>query len=304
MSLRAPMLRPRGFTLLEVLIASVIAAAFLSGLFAAFSQVLRASDRAEIVMTAVANGRSGLDAMAVEIKQVNAFAGNFFFRCVDNFAPLVDAAGARYGDGIDQDGDGQADEEIADALDNDLDWTAADDVHAEIVPGLFERPEFVGEPDLGDTRVDEDVMFDGDAITFALRNGDEMVYQLGQFEGRDHVLIRRLRRAVPIVIDPSGFIDEEAPLAEGVMSFNVLAYQPNAAQPRRYWRTGWRSEGLEAISLPPFLPMPSTVLLTLQMYADQKPIETYIPGEPIQVEIISTVVAIEQIINDSRYPRP
>ncbi len=294
-------LNRRAFTLTEVLMASAVAAVFLSGLLAAFIQVLRTTDRTKAIATAVANGRVALDTMATELKQANYVTGASFFRGVDNFG--VDPTAARFGNAMDEDADGAIDEEVINGLDDDGDWSAASDRHASVGSGS-ERPAYVGVADLGDAGVDEDCLFERDYITFSIvpSPGDvaprsvEITFSLGTYDGREHMLLKTTRTPAA---DPNGTV-EVAPLAEGVLSFSALYWMPNGSD--NTWVTSWDSNGPEAIE-PPGLRLPGSVHLTLQVYADTKPIDMYRPGEPVKVETLSTVVNIEQIINDSRFPR-
>jgi len=302
---RAAAAAPRAFTVLEVLIAVVVSSAFLAGLLAAFVQVLQGADRAGAVMRAIANGRTALDAMGKEIKQANYFPGQFYFQGINNFNQPLNSDGKPYGDGIDNDQDGKVDEERPDALDDDVDWAVEDDRHAVITGSIRERAAFVGQADLGDAHVDQDVVFGGDLIQF-VRYADptdpteddvEIAFYLGTYEERDHVLLKRTRTppAGP------GVVETLAPLAEGVLGFNALYWQPNG--PQHYWHEFWDSNGPQTL-LPPKLRLPAAVDLTVYMYADDRPIERYRPGEPCRVETVSTVATIEQVIQDVRYPRP
>ncbi|MCX7011089.1 MAG: prepilin-type N-terminal cleavage/methylation domain-containing protein [Candidatus Sumerlaeota bacterium] len=297
--------RRRGLTLLEVLIAVAVASAFIAGLLAAFVQVLSASNRAETTMRSLANGRTALDAMAVAIKQANYFPGKFYFQGRNNYSQPLDAGGLPYGDAIDNDGDGRVDEERRNALDDDGDWTSQDDRHAAFSSGQTERAAFVGRPDLGDAHVDEDNVFDGDLIEF-VQYADpadpnpvdkDVAFSIGSFEGRDHVLLQRT--LIP-AYGPNPTV-EIAPLAEGVLGFNALYWQPNGTD--HYWLEAWDSSGPEALP-PPGLRLPAAVVLSLDLYADSRPIEGWRPGQPARVETVSTVVNIEQVIQDSLYPRP
>ncbi len=298
--------RRRGFSMTEVLMAIAIVSIFVSGMIAVFVQVTRTADQSQAVTKAVSNARAALDMMALDIKQAN-YGGSFPGRFVafDNPTPLVTAGGARYGDGQDNDQDGKIDEETSNALDDDADWTTESDRHALISPGRFERATFRGVADLGDAKVDEDCQFESDILGLRIypKPGDtaardiEMIYSLGSFEGRDHVLLKTVR-------DPASAqntVKEVAPLAENVLSFSATYWNPNSDKP--YWVTSWDSQGSMATA-EPGLPLPSSVYLQLQVYADSRPIDQYHPGDPVKVETVSTIVNIEQIIHDPRYRRP
>jgi len=291
--------------LTEVMMATAVGAIFLTGLIAAFVQVLKTTNRTEAVNTAVANGRVALDSMGVELKQANYVSGMGLFYGPDNPTPLVTASGDRYGNAVDDDLDGLVDEEIMDGVDNDGDWTDGADRHALVAAGVPERAAFVGQADLGDAQVDEDCAFESDQVTFWIvpSPGDpaprnvEVTFSLGSFEGRDHVLLKTTRTPPN---DPNATV-EIAPLAENVLSFNALYWMPNGSS--NYWLSSWNSNGAEA-TLAPGLRLPAAIHLCLQVYADERPIEMWRPGEPVKVETLSTVVTVEQIINDSRFPRP
>ena len=292
-------------TLLEMLVSLSIISLFLIGTLSAFVQILNATDRAQSSMQAVAMGRTALDSIAVEIKQANFFPGSFLFEGVNNRTPPLTPSGSSYGDGIDNDNDGRIDEERMNGIDDDGDWTLESDRHIQVSALQTERADFVGLPDIGDAHVDEDPEFDGDWIRF-VQFADpadpnpvdrEIVYSVGEFNGVSNVLTQTIRRPA-LAADAD---EEVSPLAQNVLGFNALYWQPNGAT--REWRESWDSSGVEALT-PPGIRLPAAVHLTLQIYADSKPFSTYVPGDPIEVKTLTTIVTIEQVINDSRYPRP
>ena len=136
--------------MLELLVAMAVIAAFLSGVIAAFIQILKASERAEATVDAVNNARAALETMANDIKSASIDPSQI----PQHFFGIDARLGS--GDGIDNDRDGLIDEEIFNGLDDDGDWSLADDNHA-IINGFIERSAFVGVPDLGDFRVDEEI---------------------------------------------------------------------------------------------------------------------------------------------------
>lgn len=292
-------------TLLEMLASLTIISLFLTGTLSAFVQILKATDQAQASMEAVAMGRTALDSIAVEIKQANFFPGSFLFEGVNNRTPPLTPSGASYGDGVDNDSDGQIDEERMNGIDDDGDWTLASDRHIQVSAFQTERADFVGLPDIGDAQVDEDPLFEGDWIRFIqfadpsdpLPEDREIIYSLGQFDGIDNVLLQTIRRPA---LSPNA-VEEISPLAQNVLSFNALYWQPNGAT--REWLESWDSSGVEALT-PPGIRLPAAVRLTLHIYADPKPFSSYVPGEPIRVQTLTTIITIEQVINDSRYPRP
>jgi prepilin-type N-terminal cleavage/methylation domain-containing protein len=285
----------RGFTLVEVLVAILIALAFMAGALAAFIQILRASDMAEAEMAAIANGRVALDALAIEVKQANYIPGSFHFVATNNHLAN--------GDAIDNDRDGAVDEELPDGQDDDGDWTAGDDRHAQISGASYERVEFRGIADLGDERVDEDTVFDSDELEFdilpdpadPLPRYVRVRFYIGTWEGRDHVLLKDTSDLI------SGLPAETSPLAEGVLSFNALYWQANQAVP--YWIEDWDSAN-PAYVFGMLLPMPAAVYLSLHVYADDRPIDNWSLGQPARIAHLSTVVNVEQTIHDPRFLRP
>jgi len=282
-------------TLVEVMLALAIAAAFLSGVFAAFIQILDVTDEAQARMEAVNNGRAALEVMAIDIKaaSLDTTHGEHEFLGVNRRLP--------YGDGIDNDGDGLIDEESPNALDDDGDWTLADDNHA-IIGTTAERWYTIGEADLGDFHVDEDCLFDNDSLQFRIfpdplsssgRN-ERISYEIGSYDGEANVLIRRTASFL------SGGVQAEevsSPLAFNVLSLNFLYMDPNSVPPQwvEVWDAGNADEFPE-----PGIEIPVTVAITVTVYAGTDPLEQFSPGDPIPTISLSTMVNIEQILNDPR----
>jgi type II secretory pathway pseudopilin PulG len=286
-------------TLLEILVAVAIAMAFMGGVVAAFIQILRATNLTEVKLEAFNNARAALEMMAIDIKASR----------IDPRQPMQHFVGEdyllAYGNGLDDDEDGAIDEELFNGRDDDYtgpDWDPTrDDRHAE-AGGLFERQFFVSDADLGDSHVDEDCKFDLDRLTFRifpdpndpLSRDDLITFELGTFEGEQHVLLRR------IVHNPSSpnSTVEVAPLAFNVMSLYLLYWDPNRIPPD--WTTAWNSFDAPRFAQPA-IELPISVFLAVTVYADTKPIEQYKPGNPIQTITLQTVVNIEQVLKDQRY---
>ncbi|GAB4321710.1 MAG: hypothetical protein Kow0059_16500 [Candidatus Sumerlaeia bacterium] len=292
--------RAKAMTLVEVMVAVAVALAFLSGVMAAFIQISKSAERAEVEQDAVQRARAAVERMAIDIKQAR-MNPNFPIQLFNGINAVFP-----YGDGKDNDGDGAIDEERRNALDDDNDWTIGDDRH-QFVAGTAERQDYLGAPDLGDARVDEDCRFDQDVLEFRIYpdprvagSRDEIVrYELGTFDGERGVLIRTLTR------NP-GAPDEETfrePLAFGVLSLDFLYFNPNVgpgAVP--YWVESW--DASTVFNQPdPRLPYPVAVFVSITVYADTRPFEHYKPGEAVDTLTLSTVVNIEQVLKDARWQR-
>ena len=291
----------KGMTFLELMVAVAIAMAFMVGVVAAFIQIMQATNLAEAKLEAVNNARAALELMAIDIKAARIDPRQSLQHFVGENYNLA------YGNGLDDDGDGgPPDEEIFNGRDDDLtgpDWnvTRGDDRHA-VAGGLIERPFYFNSPDLGDGHVDEDCKFDVDRLTFRIfpdpttpiTRDDLITFEVGTFEGEEHVLMRR------IVHDPSlpNRIVKKEPLAFNVMSLNLLYWDPNRIPPD--WSTSWNSFRAPNF-VQPAIELPVAVFIAVTVYADTKPIEHYKPGDPIQTITLQTVVNIEQVLKDQRY---
>jgi prepilin-type N-terminal cleavage/methylation domain-containing protein len=291
----------RAFTFLEILIALAIAAAFLSGVYAVFIQISKARAASEARMDAVRNGRAAISTMADDLKSSNQLAGNYLF--------LGTHHNLSYGDGIDNDGDGQIDEEIVDGILNDAanPFNASrDDRHAQI--GSFrERPLFVDKPDLGDAGVDVDAVFGRDELTFRIYPQTPtpslpfktITFSVEDFEGQPNVLVRRS----VIERSPDPPIIAEAPLAFGVLGLDLLYWNPNASPDSQGWAATWDSNQLTGQG-PFVIPLPAAVYIRLTLSADTRPIQALDPGRPVETMILETTVDIEQVIHSALYQRP
>ena len=283
-----------GWSLVEVLVALAVISIFLVGVFGAFIQILRASDRSERMIEAYQNARTAVETIAIYVKAARIQPG-----LTPHFLGINRPTSS--GDRVDNDKDGRVDEELVNGRDDDGDWVAArDDRHAQIGQ-LFERPRFVGVPDLGDGHVDEDCVFNFDQLAFTIfpdpgTAGSQIQvtsYSIGTWEGENNVLLQQAQRN----FGPGG-APEIAPLAYNVVSLNFLYWDANISQP--YWVTQWNA----ASPTPqpgPGLELPAAVYILVTVYAGQKPLDQVGPTEPLETVSAGTVVDIESVIHDPRY---
>jgi prepilin-type N-terminal cleavage/methylation domain-containing protein len=283
-----------GWSLVELLVALAVISIFLTGVFGAFIQILRASDRSERMTEAYQNARAAVETMAIFIKASRLVAGD----------PALHFSGINgptsSGDRADNDKDGRVDEERPNGYDDDGDWVAAsDDRHARIGQ-LFERPRFVGVPDFGDGHVDEDCVFNLDQLgltTFpnpAIPGSQSEVttFSIGSWEGENNVLLQQIYR----VGSPTG-LPETAPLAYNVVSLNFLYWDPNLAQPT--WLEQWDARARPRPG--PGIELPASVYISVTVYAGAKPLDQVGPNEPLETMTASTIVDIEAVLHDPRY---
>lgn len=290
----------RAVSLIELMVAVAISLAFLGGVAMAFIQISKAADRAESQQDAIARARAAIERISIDVKQARInpnFPVQFF---------IGESVALTYGNGKDDDGDGAIDEEVIDGLDNDGDWTPADDRHA-VVNGTAERQNWMGTPDLGDGSVDEDFRFNQDTLEFRIypdpripTSRDEIVrYEIGTFDGEDNVLMRTLVR------NPGDLTEEtfSEPLAFQVLSLDFLYWNPNVeVDGVPYWVTTW--DATTTLTGPdPRMPYPIAVYISVTVYADTRPFETYNAGEVVDTLTVNTVVNIEQMLKDTRWQR-
>lgn len=306
----------RALTIVELLVAMAVAGVFFVSVLMAFSQILRAGEQAEAQVAANNQARAALLYLARDIEQVRR----------DTSTPqqflLLENRTFSYGDGRDNDGDGVVDEEVLDGRDNDGDWTLAHDRHARI--GSYrERPEFLGIPDLGDLKVDEDCKFGNDRLTLRIppdplsgyTRNEKIIYEIGGYEGQDHVLLRT------VITDPDtpSAVSITEPLAFNVLAFDVLVWNCNAdsedaaGRPRPYWTSEWDarmrifpfSKPYNAPDgVPPF-EFPASVRAQITVYSGRIDLPSlgWTPGEPIETLTMSTIINVEAILKDLRYER-
>lgn len=319
---RRQVARNKGLTLIEALTAVTITLIFVGGVAAAFIQIVRAADEAEASVRAHSAARGAVDRIATDLRalQLDANRENRRLRLVNR--PLA------YGDNIDHDGSGSINPEHVDGRDTDGNWSPVDDRHAQIGP-YFERPNFVGVPDLGDVSVDDNVRFSADEITWleAGTNGQTWVgYRLDTFDGEPHVLVRTIRQGNnPEVVEPVVF---------DVVSLDILAWDANAEirdftnfEPIvPYWVEEWDSEILISDPdrfipgvNPPFFPdgqpivqvepfyIPPSFYIRVTVNAEPSPLRD-IPSSDwpqgnrsLRTVSVSTVVNVESVIQGQLY---
>jgi hypothetical protein len=293
-----------------MLISMAIALTFLSALYTSFIQLMRASDAMRARVEAMRHGRAAILTLTDEFRAISRSGADYLLVGVSEKLT--------HGDGRDNDEDGSVDEEAVTGRDDDGDYNSlTDDNHAFIstpVLGLdlFERFNFLLVDDLGDFKVDEDVVFGNDTLQFQLfppaidasLTSATISYGLGSLDGRSHVLLRTAK-----VEDGGGTTTTLAPLAFGVLGLDFLYWDPNrdhsAVDPhdRPYWVMDWDSRDSGSFD-PPGLPLPASIYVRLTLYADRRPLASYQAGEPVDTLILQTVVNLEDIIGDATYPRP
>lgn len=308
----------RALTLVEIMVALAVSMILIAIVAAAFIQIIRSSDEAESVVRAHSSGRSGVEAIARDLRRLQLDADFSFQQLVLIDRPLT------YGDNVDNDDDGSVDEEVFDGRDNDGDWTNASDRHATI--GAFtERANFVGIPDYGDEHVDEDCRFSADELTFILPAGADgigsprkrVTYRLGSFDGEDHVLLRIVEENPTLIPGSQPVVVE--PLLFEVVSLDILAWNPNdnTSSPvagSGYWEESWNSAVMEypAVeplnapdeTVPPFR-LPASFLIRVTMSAERVPLSEIagwpLGNRPLRVVSMTTVVNVEQTIENAVY---
>ena len=287
-----------GVSMIEMLVALAVAGVFLAGVLEAFVSIIRASDMAETQLEAVANARTALERMSVDIKAAR----------IDPRRPIQTFHGIHtdlsYGDGIDNDEDGRVDEEVHNGEDDDVDYQVMnDDLHESLGGGFIERPVLVNMADLGDRHVDEDCRFSADTlefITFPDPNNpgyreQTISYEVTTFDGQPNVLVRRVTYNPH---DPQNIRTEVDPIAFNVLSLSLLYWDPNRIPMN--WVTSWDS--LYAPFFPdPQIELPVAVHISVTVYAGSAPFNEYKPGQRAETVTLETTVNIEQVLKDERY---
>ncbi|MCE5229203.1 prepilin-type N-terminal cleavage/methylation domain-containing protein [bacterium] len=310
-----PITNPRrhGFSLVELLIAMTIALVFLSGIFMTYFQIMRTRDEAERRLDAMRNGRAAITTLSMELKALN----RDYNPGIDDILLVARRDILDHGDRIDNDGDGTIDEEIVDGLDDDLTsgTVLTNDRHA-LLGTVRERPMYVGRTDLDDAGVDEDIKFGQSLMTFRIFPttpspsliSKTITYAIANYDGQANVLVRQtiIERAVG---EPDVTV---APLAFGVLGFDVLYWNPNEAPANQYWVDRWDSSAADpahpASSTPaalfPPLGLPAGIYVRLTLMADRHGDRAVANNQPVQTISMETIINIEQTIGDARYPRP
>lgn len=305
--------RRRGFSLMELLIAVAITLTFMSGIYMTYIQVLRTHDEAERRLESMRNGRAALTTLSTEFKALNRASNPGF----DDILLIARRDVLDHGDRNDNDRDGAVDEEIVNGLDDDATsgTVMTNDRHA-LIGAVYERPMYVGHADLGDANVDEDIRFGHSFMTFRIfpaTPSPELVsktitYAIANYDGQNNVLVRQtiIERSAgePLVT--------VAPLAFGVLGFDVLYWNPNEAPANQYWVDRWDSSAADPAhpsatqpaTLQPPLGLPASIYVRLTMMADRHGAELLAANRPVQTLNLETMIDIEQTIGDARYPRP
>lgn len=295
--------RAAGYTLLEILVAVTVTMVFIGGVYTTFFQISKGHHEAEVRMEAMRNGRAALATMTDEIKGATSKGATGQFR--GTFAVLP------YGDAIDNDGDGAVDEEIVNGV---LDTTASTtgtqsvDRHASLGGTLLERPNGVDKADLGDTEVDIDAKFGRDSLVFEILpkvptpfvTSKRVTYAITEYEGQANVLVRQTE--IFQVGNTTPAITRE-PLAFGVAALDLLYWNPNAQPADQGWVTRWDASQADTFAAPQ-LTLPATVYIRLTLFADVRPPEALLAGQPVRVITVETIVNIEEIIKSAQFPRP
>jgi type II secretory pathway pseudopilin PulG len=297
--------------MIEMLIAVAIVSIFLSGIYATYIQVAKVNQQATAQLEALRNGRSALQSLSDELKSLNDIGGNGLL-----IGP--DVPPRAFGDGIDNDGDGRTDEEIVNGIDDDPTSPPtpiiATDRHAFLNPAntLRERPRGIAVSDLGDANVDEDARFGQDFLIFQVtpETPSDIIVKVityaippEGFDGVPNVLVRQTRIERVNPADPTGPSLVEgglAPIAFGVLGFDLMYWDSNASAATQNWLTAWDSttKAGERFRLP------ASIYMRLTVQADPRPAEILEDGDPQKVLIVSTVVNIESVIDSPLFERP
>lgn len=306
----------RGLSFTEILVAMAISLIFMGSVSTAYIQISRASEVSQRRIAAHNRARSAVDQILRDIRLIDddpALGADQLFLILD---------GPRsFGDGIDNDNDGLIDEEALDGFDNDGDWTIADDNHAELAPGLFERPNFVGVPDLGDFAVDEDIVFAADRMVLRIpanpvrgRPPEVVRYSIGTFDGEDNVLIRTS------IVDPDGTpTSSTTPVIFDVVSLDLLpmnannnVFSPSPTQ-RPYWVPQYDSfafgfgfqQPIGGFFFNPPYEFPSSILVRVTVNSSFDSLATQgFPASgqaPVEFTYAQTIVAVDSVVNSAVY---
>ncbi|GEM_PF-500681 len=321
----------RGLTLTEILVALAVASVFFLSALVGFTQILRASEEAEAEVGAANQARAVLRLATQDLAAVRR----------DTSTPqqyfLLENRTFAYGDGKDNDRDGLVDEDPqVDGRDGGDDaanrWSAArDDRHA-LINGIYERARFVGYPDLGDANIDEDCHFGNDRLTLRippdplnLDTRDELItYEIGSYTLQGHTMDHVLLRTLVTHPGQTDSTTTREPVAFNVLSFDVLAWNPNndstapdtsggETRALPYWTTSWDArERIFPYSWPwnapagtPPLEFPASIYVSITVYSGRLDFDTlgWNPGDPVETLTLSTTVDLEPVLRDLRYER-
>jgi type II secretory pathway pseudopilin PulG len=283
-----------GFSLLELTVAMTVTMIFFGAVYLTFVQVSKGHKAAEARMDAMRNGRAALATLGAELKsRLITNGGNIFFQG-RHFV-------ASYGDGVDNDGDGRIDEEeVNGVLDSPTSGTLADLQRRAKLTNYIERPAQVTTVTLGDAQIDVDAKFGRNILVFNVSpkvtsvtlKFQQITYAVTKFEGEDNVLVRQVENVYnngnPNTVSTS-------PLAFKVAGFDLLFWDPNVSAINQKWLIDWDSTSSAPLQLP------ASIYIRLTMLADPRPAETLVPGQPMDVIPLETIVNIEKIIDSPEY---
>lgn len=287
---------PQGFTLLEIIVALAISLTFFTALYSSFNQVLRSTSRTRARVEAVRNGRSAIATMLDDIKTAQRSGGLTLFVGTDSTRA--------FGNGIDEDNDGNIDEEVLDGTDDETppDYTAGPDDNHATIAGFGsggERFAFIGVADLGDFHVDEDVRFGNDTLSFrrfpgGLISNEVITYSVEDSPSAAPNTPRVLMRSVATLFTDTTTASATTPLAFGVHGLDLLYWDQNATPPT--WTTTWDSSVVAGT-----LTLPVSVYIRLTLHGDTQPLQTYTDGQEIRTVHMQMIVNVEDILTDAAY---
>lgn len=283
----------RAMTLIEILVAIAITLAFLGGVVLAFIQLMDASERAQARLNATANARHALETMGTEISRALGNGPDVHFAGV-----CLDLA---QGDRANNDSDADVDEEVVNGHDDDGDWAAANDRHAQIGP-FYERSVFRTLPDLGDGNLDEDNRFTSATLDFRTdpstppgTSRRTVRYLLGSYDGEPNVLLQEVTLDVPGPLDTV----TTSPIAFGVLSFEALFWDQQEVfdmASDNGWKKSWNSDSL----VPPTPPV--SVYLSVTIYAGSpRELSQLQPNEIRETVKLSTIANVQEVLTSGNY---
>ncbi len=289
--------RRHAFSLVELMIVSVIAVVFTATAATVFIQLIQTSDAVDARIEAASNARFFLDTLTEDLMQASispAIGRATLF--VASHVPLT------FGDLVDNDADGVVDEESPDGQDNDGDWILArDDRDLQTTFGatLIQERGFQV-PDLGDGHLDEDVVFNLDELSFWVPGPSasnvtrrQLTYRVQNFAGEDKVAVRISRSEFN---DGTPDLVETGPLAFEVVSLNFLHWDHTLAAPD--WVETWDSGAIPA----PELPAPGSVYAEITVHGASTRL-LLPPTQPLVVTRMATIVNLENVIQSSGFVR-
>ncbi len=314
--LKSKNMAPKGLSLSELLVAIAISSIFMVSIVTAYVQITQSANVAEARIRAHTRARAGLEAITRDVRRVATdltLSPN-----PQDFVLTTNTL--TYGDHIDSDGDGPFDEETLDGLDNDSDWSVTDDNHI-VLGGLAipdDREGYVGVADLGDDRVDEDLLFSHDTLRIRIPASVPdpafvITYRIDTFDGQDHVLVRE------VIEDPDGTPTTTIePVVFDVVSLDILAWNANDDAPsplgvgvRPYWQDAWNATNYNTAPPSPIgtsnapYPFPAALFIQITTNAEGVPLSEIgdwpIGNRELKTTKLSTIVTIEEIIKSVDY---